>query len=343
MRMTDAFKSASAHASGVALCALVSASCLAVAPTVGVSTALLALLSGLLLQKASSITFLKNGVRYTSDCVLKIGIVLLGCRIVFDDLISLGWGPISVAIAALASSLGSGLLLAKLLNRSMAFAVLTGTSVGICGAAAATTISNVLPKRSFVNRNGISHEDVALTAITVTALSALGMILLPLVFSATGIDDTVAGYYIGGVVHGYGQAIGAGYALSDQAGYVTTITKLTRVALLMPLAVLVAAIFRSRTEMSTERARPHWQLVPPFLLGFLGVVTLQSLGLIPDGLQLVLTAGSQGFILMGLTALGMLTSLKALRRVGPDILLFVIIQTIVLLIVMAGLLLIVET
>jgi len=341
--MTDAFKSASAHASGVALCALVSASCLAVAPAVGVSAALLALLSGLILQKASSITFLKDGVRFTSDCVLKIGIVLLGCRIAFDDLISLGWVPMLIAIGALAASLGSGLLLAKLLNRPLAFAVLTGTSVGVCGAAAATTISSVLPKSSFTNRNGISHEDVAFTAVTVTALSALGMILLPLVFSATGIEDTTAGYYIGGVVHGYGQAIGAGYALSDQAGYVTTITKLTRVALLMPLAVLVAAIFRPHTETSTGGARSYWQLVPPFLLGFLGLVTIRSLGLIPNGLQLVLTAGSQSFILMGLAALGIRTSFKALRTVGPDILLFVIIQTTVLLVAMAGLLLIVGT
>ncbi len=343
MHMTVAFNSASAHTCGIALCALVSGSCLAVAPATGVSTALLALFSGLFLQKASSATSLRDGVRFTSDCVLKMGIVLLGCRIAFDDLISLGWGPISVAIVALATSLGSGLLLAKLLNRPMAFAVLTGTSVGICGAAAATTISNVLPKRSFTNRNGINPEDVALTAITVTVLSALGMILLPLVFSATGVEDTTAGYYIGGVVHGYGQAIGAGYALSDQAGYVTTITKLTRVALLMPFAFLVALLFRPHNETATGERCSGWKLIPPFLIAFLGVVTLQSLGLIPDGLRLVLASGSQFFILMGLAALGMRTSFRALRTVGPDVLLFVILQTIVLLVAMAGLLLIVGT
>ncbi len=341
--MTDAFKSASAYTGGVALCALVAGCCLVLAPTIGFPTALLALLCGLFLQMASSATSLEDGIRFTSDSVLKTGILLLGCRIAFDDLISLGWVPMLIAIVALAASLGSGLLLAKLMNRPMAFAVLTGTSVGICGAAAATTISSVLPKHSFTNRSGIKHEDVAFTAITVTALSALGMLLVPLIFSVAEVGDVTAGYYIGGVIHGYGQAIGAGYALSDQAGYITTITKLTRVALLMPLAVLVAAFFRSHTEISAGETQPRKQLVPPFLLGFLGLVTIQSLGLIPNALQSILTTGSQTFILMGLVALGMQTSFSVLRRVGPDILLFVIFQTIVLLIAMAGLLLIVRT
>lgn len=324
---------------GLAVCALVAVASLWLAAIIGISATLIALLAGLVLQRASSIGHLRGGVQFSSDQVLKLGIILLGSRIGFQDLASLGMMPLIIAMTALVASLGSGVFLAKLMKRPVAFAVLTGSSVGICGAAAAVSISSVLPKNSSSNNQGIAEKDTICTAIIVTFLSALSMLLLPVITPLLTIPDDISGYFIGGTVHGFGQAIGAGYAVSDQSGYVATITKLTRVALLMPTVILAALSFRGSDNKSGNGLSATRLQFPLFLLGFIVLVALHSFGFIPEFTRTALVNGSQLFILIGLAALGMKTSFSALKSVGPDVFLFILFQTVVLNFVIAAFLL----
>ena len=76
--------------------------------------------------------------------------------------------------------------MARLFGRPLAFGLLTGGSVAICGASAALAIAAVLPKRV------IGEGDVLFTVVGVTALSTIAMVLYPVLYAALGVKTSLA-------------------------------------------------------------------------------------------------------------------------------------------------------
>lgn len=93
--------------------------------------------------------------------------------------------------------------------------------------------------------------------IGVTALSTLAMVIYPAITGWLGFDAVRSGIFIGATIHDVAQVVGAGYSLSPAAGDAATITKLMRVALLMP--VLVASLLRF-TGVRPRLAARRWCL-----------------------------------------------------------------------------------
>jgi uncharacterized integral membrane protein (TIGR00698 family) len=129
-----------------------------------------------------------------------------------------------------------GVFLAKMLGLQKRFGALTGGSVAICGASAALAISTILPK-------GANHErDTLLTVIGVTAMSTIAMIVYPILSAQLGMSETEAGIFLGGTIHDVAQVVGAGYSVSENAGDMATLTKLVRVAMLMPVVLIMMIV-----------------------------------------------------------------------------------------------------
>lgn len=99
--------------------------------------------------------------------------------------------------------IGVGLLGAKLLGRGWRFALLTGGSVAICGASAAMAIAAILPKNEHTERNLIS------TVLAVTVLSTVAMIVYPILAQVPDLDDLETGVFLGGTIHDVAQVIGS--------------------------------------------------------------------------------------------------------------------------------------
>src|SRR5690606_370935 len=111
--------------------------------------------------------------------------------------------------------------------------------------------------------------------VGVTALGTLSMLLYPPLLAMLGYDELDAGLLLGASIHDVAQAAGAGYLVSAQAGDIATLTKLLRVALLAPLVLLLGILLRRGDNSGAE--------FPYFLLGFLALCTLNSLGWLPAG------------------------------------------------------------
>src|SRR3546814_19736986 len=93
------------------------------------------------------------------------------------------------------------------------------------------------------------------------------MTLYPVLAAQMGLSDTQAGFLIGASVHDVAQAIGGGFSFSQKAGEVATIVKLTRVALLAPMLMLVALwLGRGGAAQATRRIPLR---LPWFITGFL--------------------------------------------------------------------------
>src|SRR6185369_1856870 len=115
------------------------------------------------------------------------------------------------------------------------------------------------------------------TVIGVSALSTLAMIAYPVIARATGLSHHQAGVFIGATIHDVAQVVGAGYAISPEAGDTATVVKLMRVAMLLPV-ILTTTLFM-RSNGATEGERPP--ILPWFLAVFLALVAMNSLFPVP--------------------------------------------------------------
>jgi uncharacterized integral membrane protein (TIGR00698 family) len=270
----------------------------------GAPTMLFALLIGMAFHFLSVEGPCVEGVQFTASHLLKIGVALLGLRITFADLASLGPAPVLLTPLLILITFGAGVLFSRLLGRGARFGVLIGGAVAICGASAALAIASVLPKREDGER------DTLFTVIAVTSLSTLAMIAYPLLFHAFGFSDRDIGWLIGATIHDVAQVVGAGYAVSDETGAIATYVKLLRVAFL-PVVVIAIAL-ASRRSAAEGKAPFPW-----FAVGFAALLIINSLGVVPTLATAAFGAASQWLLVAAIAALGMKTSLKSMADLGP--------------------------
>jgi uncharacterized integral membrane protein (TIGR00698 family) len=270
---------------------------------------LFALLLGIAVNFLSRDERCKPGIEFASRSILRLGVALLGARITFDQIQSLGGGALVLTAGAVSFTILCGVVLARGTGLTRNFGLLTGGSVAICGASAALAIASVLPR-------GPDHErDTIMTVVAVTALSTIAMVLYPVLAGALGLDPHTTGIFLGATIHDVAQVVGAGYSVSTEAGDTATIVKLFRVALLLPVVLVISfMLLRSGSAVTPGEDRPP--LLPLFLVGFAGLVLVNSLGWLPAPAAKGLQEASRWCLVLAIAALGTKTSLGDLARVG---------------------------
>ena len=250
---------------------------------------------------------IRPGIDVAARQVLRVGVALLGARITLEQIMSLGVLPIALVLAGVAATIACGVLLAHVLERSREEGVLTGGAVAICGASAALAISAVLPRTPAMQRMTL------FTVVGVTALSTLAMILYPALVGLLGLQGTRAGIFLGATIHDVAQVVAAGYIISPQAGDTATFVKLLRVLLLVPVVALLAWRYHARAR-DNKAWRPP--LLPFFLIAFMVLVVLNSLGILPAVLLAWLPDVSRACLVVAIAALGVKTSFQELASLG---------------------------
>lgn len=274
----------------------------------GAPVMLMALLLGMaftFLAEADTTTAL--GVEFSAKKLLRFGVALLGLGITVQQIAEAGMGVVLITLSGVALTIAAGVALAKATGRSIPFGLLTGGAVAICGASAALAISSVLPK----DERDL-ERDTVFTVIAVTALSTIAMIVYPIIGSALGLSDHLMGVFFGATIHDVAQVVGAGYSVSDEAGATATFVKLLRVALLVPVVVLLSLAFANRRAPGQGGRLP----IPFFVIGFAALVMIGSAGIIPPVVTAFLLELSRWCLITAIAALGMKTSLKKLGEVG---------------------------
>jgi len=175
----------------------------------GAPVMLFALLLGMAFNFLAKDSQCRAGVAFTSSAILRIGVALLGAKITADAVLKLGYGPLLLTVLGVSLTIGFGMLLARQMGLKRDFGLLTGVSVGICGASAALAIASILPR----GKDGISERDTIFTVLGVTTLSTLAMVAYPIIATLLEFDDLKAGMFLGATIHDVAQVIGAGYTI----------------------------------------------------------------------------------------------------------------------------------
>ncbi len=284
----------------------------------GAPAMLFALLIGMAFNFLADHPKSHDGIAFASRTMLRLGVALLGLRLTFADVSQLGLVPILGVFGLLLLTLAGGVLLARAFGRPLAFGLLTGGAVAICGASAALAIAAVLPK------SRIREEDVLFTVIGVTTLSTVAMVVYPVLFASLGLTEIERGYLIGATIHDVAQVVGAGYSVSETAGDIATFTKLLRVAMLPLVLIVVALCYRNEPGGA---ARLPW-----FVVAFMGLMLLRNILPLPDSLLSAVNETSRFMLLIAISALGVKTSMAQMFAQGPRGFLMIGAETILLLI-----------
>jgi uncharacterized integral membrane protein (TIGR00698 family) len=287
----------------------------------GAPVMLFALLLGMAMSFLGEDARCRPGIDATARQVLRLGVALLGFRITADQIISLGAGPIVMIVASVALTIAFSVLLARAMGFNPLFGLLSGGATAICGASAALALSASLPQHPLKERATL------FTIVGVSTLSTIAMIAYPVISGLLGFDSTDAGMFIGGTIHDVAQVVGAGYAISPEAGDAATVVKLMRVAMLVP-TIVVASLIASRGTRTAEGKKPP--LLPWFVVAFGLIVAVGSWVPFPTGLRGAGTALSTWCLVAAMAAIGVKTRLGELVSVGLKPVILMVAETLFL-------------
>ena len=221
--------------------------------------------------------------------------------------------PIAMVVLSVALTIGFGIVLARLLGYRNRFGVLTGGAVAICGASAAMAIAAVMPAHADDN---VKERATIFTVIGVSTLSTVAMVLYPMIVDGArlGPASTPASSSAARSTT-WRRWSAPATACRKETGDVATIVKLLRVAMLLPVILVITLSYRKHHAAGPAGA-PKPPLLPWFVVAFALLVAINSAGLIPAALQQALQTLSTWLLVISMAAIGMKSHLKDFATVG---------------------------
>ncbi|EKT4522544.1 putative sulfate exporter family transporter [Pseudomonas putida] len=254
------------------------------------------------------------GVNFSARNLLRLAVAFFGLRVSLQEIAQVGWSGLTVSLLVVVSTLLVGLWVGmKVMKLDRDTALLTAAGSAICGAAAVLAFESALRSQP--------HK-AAMAVGSVVLFGTLSMFLYPLMVSAgwVPLDTLGVGLFFGGTLHEVAQVVGAASNVSPQATHIATIVKMTRVLLLVPV-LLVVGVWISRSRKPGQAQGGGRIAVPWFAFGFLLLVLVNSLQVLPAPLVASINSLDTFALTMAMTALGMETRFSQIRQAGPRALL----------------------
>lgn len=280
---------------------------LSVINTLGLSALTIAIVLGIVIGNTffgKISTYTDTGVDFSKNNLLRLGIIFYGFRITFQQVSSVGLEGLFTAIIMVASTFTLALFLgAKLFKLDKQTVMLIGAGSSICGAAAVMAAEPVV--------KGQAHK-VSVAVATVVVFGTMAMFLYPLLFPYLHLSEQAYGVFAGSTIHEVAQVVVAGNAISPKAASAAVIEKMLRVMLLAPF-LMVLSFGLSKKGKNANKTKIT---IPWFAIFFILVVLFNSLISLPSQM-ITLINGLDTFLLtMAMAALGVRTSLGAIRQAG---------------------------
>ncbi len=242
------------------------------------------------------------GVKAASRTFIRMGIVVLGLQLSIAQLTRLGYVSVVIVVGTLLATFFWTLWLGACLRVDARLARLIAAGTSICGASAVVAANTVA---------GATEEDVAYAVATVSFFGTIAVFAYPVVAHVLPLTTEAYGLWAGASIHEVGQVAAAAQARTG-ATEIATIAKLSRVALLAPMVLLLGAM-SARHEVGSVAAKVEF---PWFLLGFLALICVSSAGLVSAAYTAESGKVAVVLLTLGLAALGLDVDLRRLRLRG---------------------------
>ena len=222
------------------------------------------------------------GILFCSKRLLRLGIILYGFRLTFQNIIEVGLPAIIIDAIIVTVTIYGGIYIGKLLKIDRGIALLTSVGSGICGAAAVLGAEATLKSKPYKTAVAVS---------TVVIFGTISMFLYPALYNHGIIDLTPEqmGIYTSSTLHEVAHVAGAGNSMEKEISDSAIIVKMIRVIMLVPVLLIISysmsrAIAKIRRRVGIDSHNPNRSskvAVPWFAFGFLAVIGFNSLNLLP--------------------------------------------------------------
>ncbi len=246
-----------------------------------------------------------TGVDFAKGSLLRLGIVLYGFRITFQDIMGIGIAGLVIDLVIVASVFSLGVWLGtRVFKLDRKTSMLIGAGSAICGAAAVMATEPVV--------RGQPHQ-VSVAVATVVVFGTLGMFVYPMLYPHLGFSEHAFGIYAGSTIHEVAQVVVAGKAVGDTAASAAVIEKMLRVMLLAPFLLLLSA--RLRADHAHAKGATG-VVIPWFAVLFILVSGFNSLHLLPESWVGAIVQIDTMLLAMAMAALGLRTHISSIRQAG---------------------------
>ncbi|MNZ44478.1 hypothetical protein D3C78_621100 [compost metagenome] len=251
-----------------------------------------------------------GGTNFSSKKLLRLGIILLGMRLNLLDIVHAGPKVFLMAVIVIVFTLTVVYGLTRCFNVDKRLGILTACGTAICGAAAVVAIAPQIKAKD---------DETAIGAAIVAILGTIFTLLYTFLYPFLGLSPLGYGIFSGATLHEIAHVIAAADVGGAEAVDMAVIIKLTRVALLVPVAIFVG--IWSERALRTEQGREtktSWKSIPIpwFILGFLLVSGMNSLGIVSPSIANGIVLIAYTLIAMAMAGLGLNVDLVSLRRLG---------------------------
>src|SRR5580698_3278237 len=235
-----------------------------------------AILFGIIIANTVGVPRIFRAGVATYEFWLKAGIILLGARFILGDVLKLGGISLVLVFVAFAFSLTFMTWLGRTFNLGPQLTTLLAVGSSVCG------VSAIIATQGAIDAD---EEDSSTAIAAILALGALSLFTFPAIGHLLHMSDHAYGIWAGLAVDNTAEAAAAGALYSDAAGKYAVLAKTCRNALI-GFVVLAYAIQWARKGLASRAATAQldnkaaflWKKFPKFVLGFLFISLLATLG-----------------------------------------------------------------
>lgn len=250
------------------------------------------------------------GVGFSKQKLLRLGIILYGFRLTFQDIGHIGWAAVVIDILMVFSTFFIAYFIGvKWWRMDKTSTILIGAGSAICGVAAVMSTNAVVKSKP---------EQVSIAVATVVIFGTSTMLIYPelyhwFIHSMPTVTQEQYGIYIGSTVHEVAQVVAVGRMISDTTGDYAVVTKMVRVMLLVPFLLLLSFFWQ---RQRTDNQQKQTITIPWFAFGFIAVTVLHSWITLPLMLVQLMQQISTAALAMAMAALGLTTHISVIKQAG---------------------------
>jgi uncharacterized integral membrane protein (TIGR00698 family) len=251
----------------------------------------------------------RAGIAFSMRRILRLGIILLGLQLTAAQLAAVGISGVTIIAGSLVATMVFTKAVGRWLGVDPKLTELIAAGTSICGASAIIATNTVTKARD---------EDVAYAVACVTIFGSGAMFLYPLAGAAMQLSAHDYGLWAGASIHEIAQVIAAAFQRGTESGQFGTVAKLTRVMMLAPMVLALgcgAMRGNARRRPEAEGAGLAFPM-PWFLLGFLGLVGLNSMITVDPSVHAAIVVATNFLLAMALAAMGLGTDFRKLVAAG---------------------------
>jgi uncharacterized integral membrane protein (TIGR00698 family) len=285
----------------------------------------LAILLGVLYRSARGLSRrLEPGVSFTAKQVLEVAIVLLGASVDLPSLLAAGPALLVAIVLAVLIGISASVAIGRAMGLNPRLAVLVAVGNSICGNSAIAAVAPVIDAGA---------DDVA-SSIALTAVIGVGVVLLlPLLIPILGFSFHQYGVLAGMTVYAVPQVLAATFPVSVVSGQIGTLVKLVRVLMLGPVVLFFSLRQPAAARTASTTTWSITRYVPWFLVGFVLLAVMRSVGALPVAVADPLREASRWLTVAAMAALGLGVDVRAVAKVGRPVMATVVASLVLLIVV----------